>query len=130
MLIIICSNGDGNSASYNQAEQAFVRRLLDQKASSIPKDTKIKTFSNPQANFPDVNNQMTTQMFLTVLLKKMSIDPYEAKLSWKAELFKEFGYTFVTFFCTADNPSYSFEVTEKPKAPSLKGFLNALFGRK
>jgi hypothetical protein len=140
MLLVICSNGDGSSASYKQAEQAFVKRLYAQKASSIPNGTNIKTFSNPKVTLPNVNDQMSTQIFLSVLLNKMNIDPYEAKLSWKAELYKEFGYTFVTFYLTPENPSFSFgdintstkhkkDLKDKPKASGFRGFLNKLFGK-
>jgi hypothetical protein len=108
-LIIICSNGDGAAAPYKQAEQAFVRRFVAQKGALVPSGTQVRTFPKPNANLPDVNNPMTTQAFLSVLLNLMGVDPQRAMLSWKAERFNELGYTFVPFLCTADNSSYSFE---------------------
>ena len=130
MLIIICSNGDPKDPVYHSAEVSFIQRILTQKGSTIPNDKQFKTFSNPNAKFPDVNNQFATQSYLTTLLHRIGVDPYKAQLSWKAELYKEFGYTFVIFFCTADNPTYSFNIKETPKGSGLKGFLQALFGKK
>jgi hypothetical protein len=107
-LLIVCSNGDQATSEYRQAEDAFLARFVSQKGALLLPNTKVRIFAKPGASLPDVNNQSATYTYLSVLVSLMGIDPQEARLSWKAEMFDELGYTFVTFLCTADNPSYSF----------------------
>jgi len=94
MLIVLCSNGDNQSATYKKAEQAFVERTLLKKP-NIPNSTSVRTFVKPGASLPDVNNKPATQAFLFALLSRMKIDP---NMGYKAELYKDGGYTFVVFY--------------------------------
>jgi hypothetical protein len=102
-MIILCSNGDSQSSSYKSTENHFLQHLVYViKRGQIPDGTVVKTFSKPNSPLPNPNGQESFKAFIIVLLNLMGINPWVSNVSWEAELYKEFGYTFLVFLLTGN----------------------------
>ncbi len=102
MLICILSNGDRQSSSYISAENQFFHNLKHvTKKGQIPDDTDVKFLAGPTINIPNPNDKNNTEAYLFAFLNQAGV-VWGANFSWKAELYKEFGYTFLVYYITGD----------------------------
>ena len=102
MLICILSNGDRNSSSYISSEKQFIHNLKHvTKKGQIPDDVEIKIIAGPTINIPNPNDKTSTQEYLFAFLKQAG-KTWGNHLSWEAELYKQFGYTFLVYFVTGE----------------------------